>query len=1037
MANRLEGFVVPASSAQRRMYFATALLPDSPVHIWGITFTVDGDLEIDRLERALRVIRGRHDALRITIHERDGEVFQAVHDVDETLVEVVEADGESFEERHDWARAEARRVVDVPFDLAAGPLWRTVVIRVAPRLHLLVISFHHVITDEISAQVFAEELRIGYTDPEALTEPVGQYSDFSLAENAAGVDPAGLDYWRGHLAGVQPARLPEDGRQGPDGIDGHRLPITLPENATEDFQEFCRDRGVSPFAGLLAVYFILLQRWAGTSDLTVGTQMFNRPDPESFRTIGFFANTVALRCQVAPGSSFGQFLEVVSETIHDALDHQDVPFEAVVDAMAPQRDAGRNPLFEAAISYASIDRQDTWALDGLQVTPIPEPTEAQRLEFSLVLDVRRLAGRVDLVIEYDRQRFSEAAMHRFGQAYGSLLQALCRAPDVPIAGIPTLDGAALAETLALGTDDVPPDDRVSVPAASAWDLFALTAATFPDREAVVAGGDRLTFAELADQARTMAADLRARGVRTGVLVGVCLPRRGDLIVAMLATWCAGGAFLLLDPQQPEARRRMFLAEAGVTLVVADESVTEVATGSVPGLLAGQAAAPAYVVFTSGSTGQPKGVLVDQASLVALATTQLAPMYARLPAGRQVNVGALSSVTFDVFVNHCLGMIAFGHRLLLLDEQERFDPRRLLARGADPATAIEVLDCNSSQMEILVDAGVLDVPYPPKMVLIGGESPSDRLWQRLHDQPGLIAFNMFGITECTIDSARAEIGEHPHPVAGRAAGTTRLYIVDDQMQLQPTLFVGEICIGGLGVAQGYVGQPAYTSERFVADPFSSAPGQRMYRTGDRGRLRPDGQLEFWGRLDDQIKVRGLRVEPGELEAALLRHPGIDRAAVLATDAGTPKAQLLAFIVVDEGAGELTPSAVREFLRGRLPSALLPDRVEVLDRFPATPNGKLDRAALLRLKPSAAEADAYRGSPPPTDPRARRLCEIVAEVVGVARADLDDNFFELGGNSLLAMMLSSRVDTVLGGELKLRTIFEARSLRDLLPDVDASA
>ncbi|GAA1602415.1 hypothetical protein GCM10009828_031150 [Actinoplanes couchii] len=1028
------------------MYFATALRPDSPAHIWGITLVVDGDLEIDRLNRAIAVIRDRHDALRITVHERDGDVFQVVHDAGAgpAPVQVVEAEGESLADRRDWAHNEARRIVDVPFDLAAGPLWRTVVIRVAPGHHLLVISFHHLITDEISAQVFAGELRVAYTDPGALTTPAAQYADYSRAENAAGVDEAGLDYWRGRLSGIRPVRLPEDGEHAPGGIDGRRLPVDLPENATDEFAAFCRDRGVSLFTGLLAVYFIALQRWAGTNDLTVGTQMFNRPDPDAFKTIGFFANTVVLRGQVAPGDSFDRFLDVVSDTVHDALDHQSVPFEAVVDALAPQRDAERNPLFEAAISYASIDRQDTWALGDLRIVAVPESSTAQRLEFSFVLDVRRLAGRVDIVVEYDRQLFSEAAVRQFGRVYRNLLHALCRAPEAPIGGIPSLDAAELARTLALGADDGPWDDPATGPAGSAWDLFARTAATTPDREAVSAGGERYTFAELADQARTMAAGLRARGVRTGVLVGIGLPRRGDLIVAMLATWCAGGAFLLLDTRQPEARRRLLVTEAGVTLVIADEPFAGVDTVAPAALRTGPARepapgpGPAYVVFTSGSTGAPKGVLVDHASLVALATTQLAPMYARLPADGQVTVGALSSVTFDVFVNQCLGMIAFGHRLLLLDDEERVDPRRLLARGSDPATAIEWLDCNSSQMEILVDAGILDVAYPPKVVLIGGESPSERLWQRLHDQPGLIAFNMFGITECTIDSARAEIGEHPRPVAGRASGTTRLYIVDDQLQLQPPLFPGEICIGGLGIAQGYVGQPAYTSERFVADPFSGVPGQRMYRTGDRGRLRADGQLEFWGRLDDQIKVRGLRVEPGELEAALLRHPGIDRAAVVATDAGTPKAQLLAFLVPADGAGaDLAPAAVREFLRSRLPSALLPDRVETLERFPATPNGKLDRAALLSLKPSPGEPDAYRGGTEPAGSRARQLCEIVADVVGVAHADLDDNFFELGGNSLLAMMLTSRIDTALGSELRLRAVFEARSLRDLLTEMDIDA
>jgi amino acid adenylation domain-containing protein len=1034
------------------MYFASILRPGSPADVWGTALAVAGDFVPRNLERALEVLRDRHETLRTTFVERSGEVLQVVHDAGAdrgAAVEVVVAEGDSPEDRRAWAEAEAARLIGRPFDIVAGPLWRASVIRVSAGLHLVVFAFHHIIIDEVSAQVFAEDLRLAYADPEApgFAEPATQYSAFCLAENAAGVDRAGLDHWRGRLAGLQPVRFPEDGRDRPGEIVGSRLPITLPPNVVADFEAFCRERSVTPFTGLLAVYFVLLQRWTGAADLTVGTPVLNRPHSDSFRTIGFFANTVVLRCRVAPAATFEQFLDLVADTVHDALEYQDVPFEVVVDEVAPHRDADRNPLFQAAIGYGTLDPGEVWALDGLDVTPVPEPAELRGLQFDLTLDIQRLAGATTFTVEYDHRRFSDAAMRSFATAYGNLLRALIGAPGVPIGSIPVLDGPALAETLRLGAGDAA-QDAPPADGTSAWDLFARTAAATPDREAIEAEGERLTFAALADRARTTAAGLRARGVRTGTLVGICLPRRGDLLAAMLATWCAGGAFLLLDPQQPVARRRLLLQESGVTLVVADEPFAEVETVSPAALLAEEAkpveepaarpaAAPAYVVFTSGSTGPPKGVLVDQASLVALATTQLAPVYARLPEGRQVNVGALSSVTFDVFVNQCLGMIAFGHRLLLIGEDERMDPARLLARGAAPGTAIDLLDCNSSQLEVLVDAGLLAQPHPPKIVMMGGESASDRLWQRLREQPGLLAFNMYGITECTVDTAVAEIGEHPRQVAGRAAGTSRIYVVDEQFQLLPPLFVGEICIGGLGVAQGYVGQPAYTSERFVADPFSEVPGQRMYRTGDKGRLRPDGQLEFWGRVDDQVKVRGLRVEPGEVEAALLAHPAIARAAVFATDPGTRRARLVACVLPGDGRrDELTSAAVREFLRGRLPAALLPDRVVVLDEFPVTPNGKLDRKALPDIEPPDVEPPgAEPAATTPAGSRERQLCEIVAEVVGVAQVRLDDNFFDLGGNSLLAMTVVGRVRAVLGCGLKIRAFFEAQSLADLAAQLDA--
>lgn len=1056
----VNGRTVPASSAQQRMYFSSIVRPDSSVDAWGTVLAVSGNLDTDRLECALQFLRDRHETLRTTFLEEEGEVLQVVHDADEgvartALVDMVEAKGDSHAERRDWAESESARMLGVPFDLSSGPLWRTSVIRVSPGVHLLVFVFHHLIIDEVSAQVFAEELSIAYADvrSSALSKPAVQYSEFCLAEKSSGVDRLGLDYWRDRLSGIQPVPLPEDSRESPGGIIGSRIPVIVPGNVMADFEAFCRERMVTPFTGMLAVYFILLQRWTGSSDITVGTPVVARPDPDFFGTIGFFANTVALRCRVDAASTFDQFIEQVDEEILGALEYQDVPFEVVVETLAPHRDADRNPLFQAAIGYGSLDPSEIWSLDGLGVTPVPDPVELSRIQFDLMLDIRRQAHETCLTIEYSRQRFSEAAMSGFADAYGNLLQSLSRAPDVPLGSIPVLGGAASAETLELGTSRATRDDHAYAEYTSAWEIFESTAATVPEREAVVAGDERLTFAELAGRARTMLVALRARGVRTGAMVGICLARRTDLIVAMLATWGAGGAFLLLDPRRPETHRPR-LAEADLALVVSDACFAEAETVSPAALLADgakalevgpahgtdsvrrPATAPAYTIFTSGVTGQPKSVVVDQSSLVDLAATRLAPVYDRLPEGRQVNVGALSPLTSDEFINQCLGMIAFGHRLLLLDEDERTDPLQLLSRGSDPASSIEVLGCAGSQMEILVDAGILAVPYPPQLVIIGGETASNRLWRRLHDQPGLLAFHTYGLTECTAVSAGAEIGEHPCQVAGRAAGTAQIYIVDDQLQLLPPLFVGEICVGGIGVAQGYPEQPVHTSERFIADPFSRVPGQRMYRTGDKGRLRPDGQLEFRGRLDDQVTVRGLRVEPGELEALLHSHPAIDRAAVMATDPGTHTAQLVAYVVPgDEGRDGLTYSAVRDFLRGRIPSALLPDRVEVLDGFPITPDGTLDRRALSAVKSASTVEETGHRATAVAGSRDRRLSEIVAEVVGVATAGLDDNFWELGGNSLLAMQVIGRVRTVLGCELSVRSLFEAETIGDMAVQLTA--
>ncbi|MDV9169317.1 AMP-binding protein [Streptomyces sp. W16] len=740
--------------------------------------------------RAPQMLRSRHEAFR------------------STLIDTVGAEGDSQGECRAWADAEARRVVDLPFDISSGQLRRTSVIRISPSLHLVVFVFHHISTDNISGKA-------------------AQYAYFCLPENSSKVEASARDYWRGQLG-----EMPEDGEESPGRMIGSRFPIAVPRNVVTEFEEFFRARSVTPFVGMLSVYLVLLRRWARTSDLSAGTQVLGRPCSELFGTIGFF---------------FDQLLGLVSETLHDALDHQDVPFE-LAGAPAP----GRNHLFQTAITYGPTDLSDVSALERLQMALLPGPAELSELPFDLSLDVQRVAGEVSLHVEFNRQRFSGAAMERCAKAYGDPLCSLGRQPDLPLGSMPLPDQTALTETPALGASGEPEGGRTPVEPTSAWDPFEPTAADAPEREAVVADGARLTFAEVAARARTMAAGLAARGVRTDTVVGICRDRRSDLIVAdetFAEVETVSAATLLADVERTSGDDR--------------------ADG---GFARRPAAAPAYGVFTPGATGQPKGVVIGQTSLVAHATTRPAPTYTRLPEGRRMNVGAPSSLTSGVF--------------------ERATGR----------------------LEVPADDGLLTLRHPPKIVVIDGEGPSDRLWQRLHDQPGPLACHAYGLNECTVESARAETREQPKPVAGCAAGTSRIYVVDDRLQLLPPVFAGEICVAGPGVAQRYAGQPAHISERFVSGRLSDVP----------------------------VTTRGPRMKPAEVEGALLVHPAVAHAAVVAPRARTRLAEPVAYVVPgDEGQEALTPAAVREFPRGRLPSAQLPDRGRMLAALLTAPDGKTGR------------------------------------------------------------------------------------------------
>jgi amino acid adenylation domain-containing protein len=1056
--------IVPASSGQRRMYFIWMLEPTTSMYTTAITLAVEGDLALDRLQLALRVVQNRHEMLRTRFREHNGEIFQIAqapgHHSQGIQISAIEAIGSSLNERREWAESAARSLTDTTFDITDSPPWRASAIKISATENWLIFTFHHILVDEISLEIFAKELHIAYTAPAALAESAlpAQYSDYCLQAQPC-ADVQDIDYWRNRLTGVEPMWLPGDGAQlhagavqaDSDRLSADRLTFSIDADLSGRLDAFWREHSTTRFMGMLAVFYALLQRWAGASDIVVGTQVVGRTNSAFFDTIGFFTNTVALRCQVTPSLTFKQLLYSVRDMVNDALEYGDVPFDVIVDLVAPQRDPDRNPLFDIAVSYSELDLRNAWRLDGLKVQPVP--LEWKAAKFNLILDIRKQEPGLVLDIEYRRRSFSRQSMEHLAEAYRMLLTALCRTPDIPIGSIPLLDGVALEATLQLGTAE---RDTLGSPLTrqppSVWELFEQTVSISPDSEALYDGEDRVSFAELAQQARVLAAKLSSHGVLPGSVIGICMPRRARLIVAMLAVWCAGSAFLLLDPDQPTSRQRMLIHQADVAWLIVDQDSSLTSFVEVPAytfadlmkiddetdeksLLSSVVrveSAPAYVMFTSGSTGQPKGVIVDQASLVAHATSRLASLYTRFAGDAQLNVAGIASVNFDAFIGQVLIMMAFGHRLLLIRERERLDPLKLLARCSDRDTAIDVLDCTTSQLDALIECGLFSQPQPPKMVIFGGETASKRIWQRMRDEPGVAGFNVYGVTECTIDSTLADVREHEEPVAGGANGTTRVYIVDQQLQLLPPLFVGQICIGGPGIGQGYSREPAHTSERFVADPFARVPGGRMYLTGDRGRLRLDGQLEFWGRSDDQVKIRGQRIELREIEQVLLSSPVITRAAVVAVGADTRAAQLVAYVVPREHDKEtITSVSVREFLRERLLPSLLPDRIEIVDTLPLTQNGKLDRTKLLSLSTGARQVPAGE-----TTPHERKLCEIISEVLQVPDVHPDDDFFELGGNSLLAMWVIARVHEILGAALDLRAIFESRSIAGLAMHIKSS-
>ncbi|WP_405606528.1 amino acid adenylation domain-containing protein [Streptomyces sp. NBC_00076] len=1029
-AAQIGGRVVPTSSAQRRLFFLWSLAPGSAVYNVAGGLSVRGGLEVGRLEAALGALQWRHESLRTTFEERDGDVLQRVQGIeafDRVRASVTDAPDGPRAERDSWARAELRRLAALPFSLTSGPLWRCHVIELAADEHLVAFVFHHIVMDEVSSTVFSRDLEQAYSDPLVFldADPAPQYADHCADPATQPGYAQGLEYWKRRLEGAEPLVLPEDGlADAPDDMAGDQVGLDLDPQAVRTLEDLADRCGTSPFAGFLVAYLILLHRWSGMTDLRVGVPVAGRPGPESYGVIGFFSNTVVLRCEITPDLSFKQVLSRTGDAVYDALEYQDIPFDAVVDAVQPDREPGRNPLFQAGMVYDTSDLADSWALKDLQITEVPLELDVSHFDLTLGL---RSGPRTTGEFTFSTARFSRPSVERLATTYATLLRHLCREPDAPVGDVELLSERERDEVLALGRGPAAAAADPDAP-ATVWGLFEAMVRAHPDREALRCATERLTFTQAHDRAVRWAWALSAHGVSHDVVVGIRLPRSALLVTTMLAVWRAGGAFVLLDPAQPEERQRVLLSDSGAALMITDTAPPDGAPPHVtpaeldeppapvdpaPHLPPPRSRALAYVVFTSGSTGRPKGVLVEHGGLVTHTTSHLAAMYGHVAPDAPLNVAGLASVSFDVFINQTLGMLAFGHRLLVIDEEERQDLPRLLSRADDADTAIQILDCSTSQLEALVDFGLLDRPHPPRLVIFGGESCSERVWQALRAAP-LHASNVYGATECTVESTAVDVCRSPHPVAGRATGGTRMYILDARQRLLPPSFVGEIHLGGTGVARGYT-DAQLTADRFIPDPFADRPGERMYRSGDRGRLRGDGQLEFWGRVDDQVKIRGYRIEPGEVEVVLSRHPGVAQAAVVVREDGPGGARLVGYVVPEAGV-VVRPGEVREFLGRFVPSYMVVSQVVVLDALPLTGNGKLDRRAL----PAPV---ALVGRRVPRTPQEHVLCGLFAEVLGVPGVGPQDSFFDLGGHSLMAMRLAGRVQSVFGHRLPLRSLFEA--------------
>ncbi|MEV7042938.1 amino acid adenylation domain-containing protein [Amycolatopsis sp. NPDC051061] len=987
--------VLPLSFAQQRLWFLHRLEGASATYNMPTAVRLTGDLDVSALRTALDDVVERHEALRTVFPEIDGEARQRILDdvtialPTRTVTETTLAD----------AVSEAARTV---FELESEIPLRAELLRLGAREHVLVLVFHHIASDGWSTAPLWRDLATAYTARQAGDAPQWtplpvQYADYTLWHwDVLGepvIEPQ-LAYWRDALADLpERIELPTD-RPHPveSSYRGEQFAFGWDAELHSGLVELARACGASVFMVVHAGLTAVLTRLGAGTDIPLGTSIAGRTDQALDDLVGFFVNTLVLRVDTGGDPSFRDLVARVRDRSLDAYAHQDVPFERLVEALNPVRSLAYHPLFQTMLAWQNNAVAEL-ALPGLTVAEEPVRTGTARADLTFFVGERpgHRAG-IRGTAEYNSDVFDRASVEAILDRLRVLLRAAVSDPDTRIGAIDLLTDAE--------HDQLAADPATRLPAETTSELFAAQVARTPDATALVFGSERLTYAELDGRATTLARALLARGAGPERVVAVALPRSADLVVALLAVLKTGAAYLPLDLNHPAERVELMLTDGDPHLVVADEGfgdrlVRPGDTGPEPAWPSISPENPAYVIFTSGSTGRPKAVAGTQRALAN-----------RLHWGRDVAEGvrvAKSALTFIDGSTELLGGLVAGDPVVLADDATATDPHALaeLVRtsGAQVLTVVPSL-LDSFAEDVLSDAFASVTTW-----ITSGEPLSAALADKVARRwPSAKLVNLYGCSEVAGDSLAQVCG----PVAiGRPVANTRAHVLDAALRPVPPGVRGELYLAGAGLARGYLGRPALTAERFVASPFEA--GERMYRTGDLVRRRPDGALVFLGRADQQIKIRGFRVEPGEVEAVLTADASVARAAVIARSTS-----LIAYVVPSGDSAD--PAALRASLTERLPGYLVPSAVVVLPELPVNANGKLDRAAL----PDPEIRTSGRVARTPAE---QALCDLFADVLGVPRVGPDDGFFTLGGHSLLATRLVSRIRALLGVEVPIRAVFDA--------------
>ncbi|MBD6620280.1 amino acid adenylation domain-containing protein [Komarekiella sp. 'clone 1'] len=1031
---------LPLSFSQQRLWFLHQLDKQNSFYNGNVQLRFIGALNVTALEQSINEIICRHEALRTVFSTVDGLAVQKI--IPTLTINIPVLDVEGLEEGE--IQQLVTKEIQQPFDLSIAPLLRVTLLRQEVESYLMVLTMHHIIIDAWSMEIFFKELEVLYDaftkgQPNPLPELTIQYADFALWQRQCltkEVQQKQLEYWKQQLADAPPLlELTTDYPRPPvQTFSGATKRFQLEKDLTSQLVTLSQNSSVTLFMTLLTAYTVLLYRYSGQDDICIGSPFANRDRQELESLIGFFANTLVLRTNLAGNPSFNELLSRVREMAMDAYAHQNFPFEMLVEALQPQRELSHTPLFQVTFALQNASTSPV-ELTGLTVTSLP--TETTTTKFDLTLLVENTAAGLVSVWEYNTDLFNTSTIERMAEHFQTLLEGIVANPEQQIAQLPLLTKVEQHQLLVEWNDtqtDYPQDKCIH-------QLFEEQVQRTPDAVAVVFENQQLTYQQLNCQANSLAHYLKSLGVGADVLVGICVERSLEMIVGLLGILKAGGAYVPLDPEYPQERLSFMLADTQLKVLLTQENLVE----SLPEHQARVVCLEtewqsfkqvnqdnlnstvssknlAYVIYTSGSTGTPKGVLVTHQAVNRLVFNtnyiQLTPHDC---------VAQAANIAFDAATFEIWGALLHGAKLVILNQFVLLIPKEFAVNMRSHEISVLFLTTALfNQLASFVPQAFSSLRY----LLFGGEAVDPRWVQEVLDKgaPQQL-LHVYGPTENTTFSTWYLVKNLPTKTAtipiGRAIANTQIYLLDQNLQPVPIGIPGELYLGGAGLARGYLNRPELTQEKFIPNPFGGSRGEeRLYKTGDLARYLPNGNIEYLGRIDNQVKIRGFRIELGEIEAVLSQHDDVQVSCVIAKEDSSGGRCLVAYVVPHQQQIP-TISELRQFLSNKLPGYMMPSAFVILESLPLTPNCKVNRRALPDPDLNQELSDYVM----PNTEAEKIIADIWQKALSLEKVGIYNNFFDLGGHSLLLVKINQQLQETFGLEVSIVDMFNYPTIHTL--------